>query len=284
MTTGGARYAAVAWIHVQRVQYTRPKCRQGAWGVPGRPCLAIRVPSAAGRQDSALAHGASLHPHAVLFSLSLGVGLREPSTQVSCWPVAHAGIRHTAGGGDEAVNDCTDWRGHSLIPSCRGEGAGKRGADEMTENGLQKGALKRTTAQRALLLELIRTADGHLDADELYRRARRRQPGLSLSTVYRNLRLFKELGLVEEHQLDGTRRRYESRSESKHHHLVCLGCGRVVEFKCPSTERMKTYIGRQEGFEVTKTEVRLAGYCRQCRERILSEGEVEARQPTVGRR
>jgi len=125
----------------------------------------------------------------------------------------------------------------------------------------------RRTAQRELLLELIREENGHLDANELYRQARQRQPSLSLSTVYRGLRLFKELGLVEEHQLRGDRRHYETTPETGHHHLVCLGCGRVIEFSCPLTERLKDRFMREQGFEVTEAEVRLAGYCPECRKR-----------------
>jgi len=128
--------------------------------------------------------------------------------------------------------------------------------------------VQRRTAQRELLLELIREADGHLDADELYRQARQRQPSLSLSTVYRSLRLFKEMGLVEEHQLRGDRRHYETTPQTGHHHLVCLGCGRVIEFRCPLTGRLKERFAQEQGFEVTEAEVRLAGYCAECRKRL----------------
>ena len=156
---------------------------------------------------------------------------------------------------------------------------------EMVKSPLEKGTGQRTTAQRALLLELIRQAGGHLNADGLYRQARERQPGLSLSTVYRNLRLFKQLGLVEEHQLDGARRYYEARPETRHHHLVCLGCGRIIEFQCPSTERLKTRIGREEGFEVTEAEVRLSGYCPECRQRLMgSKTDTEPKQRIAERR
>lgn len=155
----------------------------------------------------------------------------------------------------------------------------------MAKNTLEKGGRQRATAQRALLLELIHKTGGHLDADELYRQAREKQPGLSLSTVYRSLRLFKELGLVEEHQLDGARRHYETRPETIHHHLVCLGCGRIIEFKCSSTERLKTRLSREEGFEVTKAEVRLAGYCPECRRRLTgSKANTEPKQQIVERR
>lgn len=128
---------------------------------------------------------------------------------------------------------------------------------------------RRATAQRQLLLELLREAGGHLNADELYQRARHKQPSLSLSTVYRSLKLFKELGLVEEHQFDGARRHYETKPKTRHHHLVCLGCGRIVEFRCPTTERLKAKIGRKEGFEISQAEVRLAGYCPDCQQRLL---------------
>ena len=131
---------------------------------------------------------------------------------------------------------------------------------------------KRSTAQRQLLLEIIRGAESHLDADELYQQARQRHPALSLSTVYRSLRLFKELGLVEEHQFDDARRHYEVKSRVRHHHLVCLGCGRVLEFQCPSAEKLKSRLSREEGFRVTDAEVCLTGYCPKCQEQLLGSG------------
>ncbi|MDY6918494.1 MAG: transcriptional repressor [Chloroflexota bacterium] len=136
-------------------------------------------------------------------------------------------------------------------------------------NTLEVDGRKRVTAQRRLLLDIIREAKEHLDADEIYRRARGRQPSLSLSTVYRNLRLFKEMGLVEEHQFEPGRHHYELKQSTCHHHLVCLGCGRVIEFECPSTEKLKAKIGKEMGFDVTDAEVRLGGYCPECKRRLL---------------
>jgi Fur family ferric uptake transcriptional regulator len=126
---------------------------------------------------------------------------------------------------------------------------------------------QRSTEQRQLIQEILQQADGHLDADEIYHQARLRSPRISLSTVYRNLQVFKELGLVEEHQF-GNRRCYEPAPQAEHHHLVCLGCGRVLEFKCPSTAKLKSRIKKEEGFRVTEAEVRLAGYCLECQERL----------------
>ena len=121
----------------------------------------------------------------------------------------------------------------------------------------------RVTSQRALILEVVR--HGHLDADEIYRQARIRQPRLSLSTVYRTLRMFKKLGLVEELHFDEAHHHYEVKPSSEHHHLVCLGCGKVVEFECPLSPKMKENIAREKGFEVTNVEIRMTGYCSKCR-------------------
>ena len=133
----------------------------------------------------------------------------------------------------------------------------------MTPAGLSQ----RSTGQRQLILGIIRQADRHLDADEIYQQARQQRSSISLSTVYRSLQLFKSLGMIEEHQLDGMRRYYETAPSSQHHHLVCLGCGRVFEFKCPSAQRLKSKISREAGFKITDAEVRLAGYCLKCQQR-----------------
>ena len=125
---------------------------------------------------------------------------------------------------------------------------------------------QRITYQRALLLDLLKESAGHLDADELYDRARQRVPRLSLSTVYRNLQLFKKLGLVDEHHLGEEHHHYEARGTAEHCHLVCLGCGKVVELLCPVTEQMREDIGKEHDFEIARTELHLEGYCRMCRE------------------
>jgi len=130
---------------------------------------------------------------------------------------------------------------------------------------------KRVTIQRNLLLELLRKSDGHLDALELYRQARDNHSKLSLSTIYRNMRLFKEFGLIEEHQLDGRRRCYETRPKTRHHHLVCLACGQIREFRCPMTDKISSTISKEEGFEITEAEVRLLGYCKACQEGLKNK-------------
>ena len=122
------------------------------------------------------------------------------------------------------------------------------------------------TNQRALILEIIHHGEGHLDADEVYRRARDKQPRLSLSTVYRTLRRFKELGLIEEVHFDEAHHHYEVKPLAEHHHLVCLGCGRVIEFHYPLSRYVKRNVPEAKDFKVVETEIRMTGYCPGCRQ------------------
>lgn len=123
------------------------------------------------------------------------------------------------------------------------------------------------TAQRRLLLDLIREAGGHIDATEIYRRASRRGESISLATVYRSLHLFKELGLVDERRL-GKIRCYEIKRSLEHQHLVCKRCGRVMEFESPLVGELAARAQWEYGFNVTKAELCLEGYCRKCKQGI----------------
>src|SRR4030042_24221 len=106
----------------------------------------------------------------------------------------------------------------------------------------------RITSQRALILEIIRQGQGHLDADEVYRQAREKRPRLSLSTVYRTLQTLKKLGLVEEVHFDEAHHHYEIKPPTEHHHLVCLGCGRVIEFQYPLARLVKRKVTEAKDF------------------------------------
>ena len=121
----------------------------------------------------------------------------------------------------------------------------------------------KVTTQRALILEIMQQR-GHLDANEIYRLAQTQGVHLSLSTVYRNLQKLKEEGLIEELHYDDSHHHYEVKPSFEHQHLVCLGCGRVMEFKCPLSSEIKREIAHRMGFEVTGAEVRMMGYCSNC--------------------
>jgi len=123
---------------------------------------------------------------------------------------------------------------------------------------------ERVTNQRTLLLDLIRKSNGHVDADELYRKAREQNHRLSLSTVYRNLQLFKKMGLVDEYHFAEEHHHYEAKPSTRHQHLICLKCGEIVEFNLPLDRQLKDEIGRQYGFKVSDIQVNLKGLCSKC--------------------
>jgi Fur family transcriptional regulator, peroxide stress response regulator len=119
------------------------------------------------------------------------------------------------------------------------------------------------TKQRSLLLKLIREAKGHIDARELFRLATEQDNSISNATVYRSLNLFKQLGLIDEKRLGQARCSYEIKRANQHQHLVCNGCGKVVNFDCPLGDVVDK-VKREQGFTVVKAELYLEGYCPKC--------------------
>ena len=124
----------------------------------------------------------------------------------------------------------------------------------------------RMTNQRALIMDIIRRERGHPGADEVYRLARKKQPRISLSTVYRTLQILKGLGLVEEVHFDETHHHYEAKPVGEHCHLLCLGCGKIIEFKYPLALMVKVNVSDARDFDIVGSEVRMTGYCSDCRQ------------------
>jgi Fe2+ or Zn2+ uptake regulation protein len=137
---------------------------------------------------------------------------------------------------------------------------------ERIKDSLAGLAGQRLTPQRLLLLNLLREG-GHLTVDELYRRANTKEPRINLSTVYRNLRLFCRMGLIDELWLTKSGTRYfETRSHHKHYHAICLRCGRVLDFNNPLIEEVKKAVEDEAGIVITDVRLSMAGYCARRRE------------------
>jgi Fe2+ or Zn2+ uptake regulation protein len=128
-----------------------------------------------------------------------------------------------------------------------------------------RAAGKRITPQRKLVLSILARAEGHLDAQEIYERGRRQDTQLSLATVYRTLGLLKDTGMVHELHLDQEHHHYEMAGSEEHSHLVCLGCGRVIEVDSTGFAEAARAAGQAHGFEVASAQVELTGYCTECR-------------------
>jgi Fur family ferric uptake transcriptional regulator len=115
-------------------------------------------------------------------------------------------------------------------------------------------------------LSVMQEAGRHLDAKELYRRASERDPNISLATIYRNLRVFEEQGLIDERHLGHARCYYEMKHLGEHQHLVCEACGQVIEFESSLIRKLVAEVQRKNNFSVTKVELYLEGHCHKCKE------------------
>ncbi len=127
---------------------------------------------------------------------------------------------------------------------------------------------RRSTKHRQLILDVLKDADGHLGAKDIFRRAVERDPSISLATVYRNLQLFEELGFVNGKRLDKTRCWYELRRSGDHCDVICTACGQVIEFESPLIRRLVEEVEGKVKFTVTKAVLYLEGYCQQCGDRV----------------
>ena len=89
----------------------------------------------------------------------------------------------------------------------------------------------RMTEQRRTIARVLAGSDDHPDVEELYRRCAKVDDRISISTVYRTVRLFEDAGIIERHDFREGRARYETATESHHDHLINLRSGEVIEFR-----------------------------------------------------
>lgn len=126
---------------------------------------------------------------------------------------------------------------------------------------------QRVTAERLALLDEIFAHHGHIDAEQLLESLRAGGVKISRATVYRNLELLVECGLVHKHRLGRNRHLYEHvHAGQRHHHLVCAECGRVVEFISPGIAALLTEICRAHGFVPGRNALQITGLCNACAE------------------
>lgn len=125
----------------------------------------------------------------------------------------------------------------------------------------------RLTGQRRVLAELLEQADEHLDAEQVYQRARAKDASLHRATVYRTLNRLKKLGLVDELDLmhvSGERHYYEIRPSTLHIHLVCTACKGVDEPGERFWEDLKRRVELDNGFRPEVVRIEMAGLCASC--------------------
>ena len=136
---------------------------------------------------------------------------------------------------------------------------------------------QRVTGERLALFDEIFSLHGHIDAEELLRSMKARGLKISRATVYRNLDLLVECGLVRKQRLERNRFLYEHmHSGQQHDHLVCTGCGRVVEFVSPGIVALQAEICRAHGFVPSRHTLQISGLCNSCAQR-----EMQAAAPVL---
>jgi Fur family ferric uptake transcriptional regulator len=113
---------------------------------------------------------------------------------------------------------------------------------------LQKGM--RMTEQRRIIARVLASAHDHPDVEELYRRASAVDPNISISTVYRTVKLFEDSGIIERHDFGQGRARYETLPEEHHDHLIDLRTGTVIEFRDEEIEKLQEKIARKLGYKL----------------------------------
>lgn len=129
----------------------------------------------------------------------------------------------------------------------------------------------RMTRQREVLLEeLARTRD-HPAAAQLYARARRRLPRISLGTVYRNLEVLAAQGMITRIDVPGAPRRYDG-DNCEHGHARCVKCGNVVDAPHARCREIKTLYRSWKSFRVTGHRLELLGLCARCESKTRGEG------------
>jgi Fur family ferric uptake transcriptional regulator len=117
----------------------------------------------------------------------------------------------------------------------------------------------RLTDQRRVIARVIEGSSDHPDVEELHRRAAEVDPRISISTVYRTLRLFEDASIIERHEFRDGRARYEPASDEHHDHLIDLRSGNVVEFRHEEIERLQERIAEELGFRLVDHRLELYG-------------------------
>lgn len=117
----------------------------------------------------------------------------------------------------------------------------------------------RITEQRRIIARVLSEAEDHPDVERLHERSSAIDPGISIATVYRTVRLFEEAGILERHDFGDGRARYEAAPEAHHDHLIDVETGNVIEFVDPELEQLQRQIAEKLGFRLVDHRMELYG-------------------------
>ena len=133
----------------------------------------------------------------------------------------------------------------------------------------------RKTVQRAMILDVVRAAESHLTAGEIFERVRQRDPRIAYGTVYRTLHLLAQHGEIQELSFADQSSRYDARID-RHDHVYCTACGSLVDVDVPVALIARHVAEEQSGFAVASHHTMFAGTCPTCRYRQASGARAAA--------
>ena len=122
----------------------------------------------------------------------------------------------------------------------------------------------RLTPQRAMVLEAIEHATGHISTEEIYDPIAKKYPNINISTIYRTLELLTELGLVTATNMGDGTLRYHASTKGHHHHLICSKCGKVIDIDEHDLQEFKNSLLANYGFAAELKHIAFFGCCPQC--------------------
>ena len=131
----------------------------------------------------------------------------------------------------------------------------------MTDTILQRCERKslRMTSQRKIIAQVLENVADHPDVEELYKRASKIDPTISIATVYRTVKLFDEAGILDKLEFGDGRARYEDAEREHHDHLIDINSGRVIEFMDSDIEKLQEKIAQKLGYRLMGHKLELYG-------------------------
>ena len=126
-----------------------------------------------------------------------------------------------------------------------------------------KTASVRITPQRHAILEYLIQCMTHPTADDIYKALEGKFPNMSVATVYNNLRVFREAGLVKELTYGDSASRFDFVTND-HYHMICEGCGKIVDFHYPGLNEVEHFASQVTGFQVNSHRLEVYGSCPDC--------------------
>ncbi len=136
---------------------------------------------------------------------------------------------------------------------------------ESYKNILSSNNYKLTEQREYILKVLINNRHEHLSADELYEQVKKINPDIGLATIYRNLELFCRLGITHQLDFNNEYKCYELRVKGEHHHhLICVNCGKIIEFNDKVIEDFEREIEENYKFKIIDHRIKFYGICEEC--------------------